>query len=252
MAQAASAQISLTQKLYRSKFAQPQPLSAVRICRGGRKMSTSAAILFVCCEIGSCRSRFRGGVSIQRNGLNFLNGNSQIMLRQMVFRPGLNRRRNLRPSASWISTSQIASEAFTWGTVAVLPFYTLMVLAPNSKLTRRSMESSAPYVLLGILYAYLLYLSWSPETLKCMFASKYWLPELHGIARMFSNEMTMASAWIHLLAVDLFAARQVFHDGLRNNVETRHSVSLCLLFCPIGVIAHVITKVLTNSVKHQH
>jgi hypothetical protein len=40
------------------------------------------------------------------------------------------------------------------------------------------MESNAPYVLLGILYAYLLYLSWNPETLKCMFASKYWLPEV--------------------------------------------------------------------------
>jgi hypothetical protein len=33
-----------------------------------------------------------------------------------------------------IATSQIASQAFTWGTVGVLPFYTLMVLAPNSKL----------------------------------------------------------------------------------------------------------------------
>jgi hypothetical protein len=215
-------------------------------------MSTAPAILFVCCEFGSCKSRFRRGVSIQRNGLSFRNGNSQTLLCPMVFRPGLNRRGNLRPSASWISTSQMASQAFTWGTVAVLPFYTLMVLAPNSKLTRRTMESSTPYVLLGILYAYLLYLSWTPETFKCMFASKYWLPELHGIARMFSNEMTVASAWIHLLAVDLFAARQVFHDGLRNNVETRHSVSLCLLFCPIGVIAHEITKVLTKSVKHQH
>lgn len=34
-----------------------------------------------------------------------------------------------------------------------------------------------------------------------------YLYQLHGIARMFSNEMTVASAWIHLLAVDLFAAR---------------------------------------------
>lgn len=102
---------------------------------------------------------------------------------------------------------------------------------------------------------------------------------------MFSSEMTLASAWIHLLVVDLFAARytfvflfckylcfcfviicvyalfcarqssnchcnslrQVFHDGQENQIETRHSVSLCLLFCPIGIMAHFITKALTGS-----
>ncbi|TYG40017.1 hypothetical protein ES288_D12G059500v1 [Gossypium darwinii] len=141
-----------------------------------------------------------------------------------------------------LPTSQIASSVFTLGTAAVLPFYTLMVFAPKSELTKKSMESSVPFIVLGLLYAYLLYLSWTPDTLKLMFASKYWLPELSGMAKMFSSEMTLASAWIHLLAVDLFAARQVFQDGLQNQIETRHSVSLCLLFCPIGIVTHFVTK----------
>ncbi|KAM7267826.1 hypothetical protein ACFE04_009992 [Oxalis oulophora] len=149
--------------------------------------------------------------------------------------------------ASWMQPSQIASSVFTLGTVAVLPFYTVMVFAPKAELTKKFMESSIPYVVLGFLYAYLLYLSWTPDTLRMMFASQYWLPELPGIAKMFSNEMTLASAWIHLLAVDLFAARQVFYDGMENEVETRHSVSLCLLFCPIGIVTHVITKALTKN-----
>ncbi|PIA33278.1 hypothetical protein AQUCO_04100004v1 [Aquilegia coerulea] len=109
--------------------------------------------------------------------------------------------------ASWLTSSQIANISFTLGTVAVLPFYTLMVLAPKAEL-------------------------------------------LPGIAKMFSREMTLASAWIHLLAVDLFAARQVYHDGLENNIETRHSVSLCLLFCPIGILTHVITKLLTKTINN--
>ncbi|KAJ4787309.1 ABA-deficient 4 protein [Rhynchospora pubera] len=226
-------------------------------CFSRRKMSTALSVFLVSSGFRTFKTPAIGGGglrTIRSNGFSFLNGNSQIMLlRPMVMRAGFNPRRNsFRPSASWISTSQIASQAFTWGTFAVLPFYTLMVLAPNTKLTKRMMESNVPYVLLGILYAYLLYLSWTPETLRCMFASKYWLPELSGIAKMFSNEMTMASAWIHLLAVDLFAARQVFHDGLKNNVETRHSISLCLLFCPIGIVTHAVTKVLTKPVKHQH
>ncbi|KAI8534419.1 hypothetical protein RHMOL_Rhmol10G0087900 [Rhododendron molle] len=149
-----------------------------------------------------------------------------------------------------LPSSQIASSVFTLGTAAVLPFYTLMVLAPKAELTKKSMESSIPYIVLGLLYAYLLYLSWTPDTLRLMFASKYWLPELSGIAKMFSNEMTLASAWIHLLAVDLFAARQVFHDGLESETETRHSVSLCLLFCPVGIVSHVLTKALTKSSRN--
>ncbi|XP_062192242.1 protein MAO HUZI 4, chloroplastic-like isoform X2 [Phragmites australis] len=166
-------------------------------------------------------------------------------LAKVASRPGVRgtgRSLLFRPCA-WMTASQIASSAFTWGTVAVLPFYTLMVVAPNANLTKRTVESSAPYVALGLLYAYLLYLSWTPDTMRAMFASKYWLPELPGIVRMFASEMTVASAWIHLLAVDLFAARQVYHDGIKNNIETRHSVTLCLLFCPIGILTHVVTKV---------
>lgn len=149
--------------------------------------------------------------------------------------------------ASWPSNSQLASSVFSLGTVAVLPFYTLMVLAPKSELTKKSVASSLPYVVLGLLYAYLLFISWTPETIRLIFASKYLLPELSSIAKMFSSELTLASAWIHLLVVDLFAARQVFNDGLENQVETRHSVSLCLLFCPVGILTHVITKAMLSQ-----
>ncbi|KAJ0042187.1 hypothetical protein Pint_18773 [Pistacia integerrima] len=134
--------------------------------------------------------------------------------------------------ASWLANSQIASSVFTLGTVAVLPFYTLMVFAPKAELTKKSMESSIPYVVLGLLYAYLLYLSWSPDTLRTMFASKYWLPELPGIAKMFSSEMTLASAWIHLLGVDLFAAR-FFMMGLKIKLKLATLFLFASFFVPL-------------------
>ncbi|MFS8016797.1 hypothetical protein Hanom_Chr15g01372801 [Helianthus anomalus] len=73
--------------------------------------------------------------------------------------------------------------------------------------------------------------------------------QLPSIAKMFSKEMTLASAWIHFLAIDLFAARQVYHDGLENKIETRHSVFLCLLCCPIGILIHAITKAFIKTSK---
>ncbi|XP_062150587.1 protein ABA DEFICIENT 4, chloroplastic isoform X2 [Alnus glutinosa] len=127
---------------------------------------------------------------------------------RVIFKPKLARcvlyQKSSGVYASWLSSSQLASSVFSLGTVAVLPFYTLMVLAPKAEL-------------------------------------------LPSIAKMFSSEMTLASAWIHLLVVDLFAARQVYNDGQENQIETRHSVSFCLLFCPIGILTHVITKAVSKS-----
>ncbi|XP_010528480.1 PREDICTED: protein ABA DEFICIENT 4, chloroplastic [Tarenaya hassleriana] len=188
----------------------------------------------------SSRTRFHSHWSFAR-------GSRIAPLPSVASDPSLGFRKVSCIQASWLTSTQIASSVFTLGTAAVLPFYTLMVVAPKAELTKKCMESSIPYIVLGLLYAYLLYLSWTPNTLQFMFSSKYMLPELSGIAKMFSSEMTLASAWIHLLVIDLFAARQVFHDGLENKIETRHSVSLCLLFCPIGVFSHFITKALTSS-----
>ncbi|XP_047955829.1 protein ABA DEFICIENT 4, chloroplastic-like [Salvia hispanica] len=184
----------------------------------------------------------------QRSSSNFLGGSRTISIPI----PGTRavHRKSSVVSASWLANSQIAASAFTWGTVAVLPCYTFMVVAPQANFTKKIVASSIPYIALATLYAYLLYLSWTPDTIRYMFASKYLLPELPGIAKMFSSEMTLASAWIHLLAVDLFAARQVYFDGLQDNVETRHSVSLCLLFCPIGILTHFITKAVSGKTEH--
>lgn len=149
------------------------------------------------------------------------------------------------------STIHVASFLFTLGTAFVVPFYTVMIFVPHAQWTRKFVESNIPYVFLGILYLYLLSLSWTPGTLRLMFASKYLLPELPGITKMFSSTLTVASAWIHLLAVDLFAGRQVFLDGLEHAVETRHSLVLCLLFCPIGILSHFITKVATLLMRRE-
>nr|XP_043606581.1 protein ABA DEFICIENT 4, chloroplastic isoform X2 [Erigeron canadensis] len=180
-----------------------------------------------------------------RSEWSFAGGSRAIVLRNP--RSLSLHRKNLPLQASWFTSPHLAGDAFTLGTAAVLPFYTLMVAAPKAELTKKCMRSSIPFVVLGVLYSYLLYLSWTPDTIRYMFASKYWLPELPGVAKMFSNEMTLASAWIHLLAVDLYAARSVYQDGLENEIEIRHSVSLCLLFCPIGILIHAITKAFTSA-----
>lgn len=55
--------------------------------------------------------------------------------------------------------------------------------------------------------------------------------QLPGIARMFSNKMTVASAWIHLLVVDLFAARFRFVKTLLLLHIGVGSISFCRCWC---------------------
>lgn len=46
---------------------------------------------------------------------------------------------------SGLTSAQIASNAFTWGTVSVLPFYTLMVVAPNAAFVSNILHSFSEY-----------------------------------------------------------------------------------------------------------
>ncbi|XP_031396957.1 protein ABA DEFICIENT 4, chloroplastic isoform X2 [Punica granatum] len=111
-------------------------------------------------------------------------GGSRFAVRPQIATISISRRCS-QVHASWLATSQIASSVFTLGTVAVLPFYTLMVVAPKAELTKKSMESGIPYIVLGLLYAYLLYLSWTPDTWRLIFANKYMLPELwHKLSKL--------------------------------------------------------------------
>lgn len=80
--------------------------------------------------------------------------------------------------------------------------------------TKRAVDSSAPYVALGILYAYLLYLSWTPDTLRAMFASKYWLPEVSQSI----SDTTLHSMITSILSTFLFSCAV---DGDRQDVRQR-------------------------------
>jgi len=145
--------------------------------------------------------------------------------------------------------SFLSSDAFfNIATVGVMPLYTMMIGFPKSQLTKRLIASPIPDLVLSIMYLYLLSQSWEPDTLRLiMNPDNNYLPTLSGIVLLFSRVTTVASAWVHLLAVDLFAAKQVYIDSLACNVPARHSIILCLMCCPVGILAHTLTKIIMQA-----
>lgn len=98
-------------------------------------------------------------------------------------------------------------------------------------------------------------------------------PSLQGIMRLFSRPVTAASLVVHLLSINLFAARLLYlagacvvaqphhinplapwtepglrvcsmHAGLRDGVPTRVSVFLCAAFGPLGLLSDALTRLL--------
>lgn len=125
---------------------------------------------------------------------------------------------------------------FNFGNLFVLPFWVLMVIAPNWSVTRRVMASYIPFAVLAALYLYCFVASLDPDKLES-FAN----PTLTVLAELFSDEKVMATGWVHFLVMDLFVGRWIYLQGQEKGLWTRHSLALCLFAGPIGLLSHILT-----------
>jgi Domain of unknown function (DUF4281) len=68
---------------------------------------------------------------------------------------------------------------------------------------------------------------------------RYCLPLLVcRLLLLLQQEVSVAAAWSHFIAQDLFVGRWVYLDSRKNSVFAGHSLALCYLFGPIGVVSH--------------
>lgn len=130
---------------------------------------------------------------------------------------------------------------FNGANLFVLPFWTLIVVAPNWTVTRRVMGSYLPFLALASLYIYLFIISLDPDSIQS-FAN----PTLSELARLFSDQRVMTAGWVHYLVFDLFVGRWIYLEGQRTGVWTRHSLVLCLFAGPMGLFSHILTQMITH------
>lgn len=128
------------------------------------------------------------------------------------------------------------SQLFDGANIFVLPFWALMILLPNWKVTRWVMESYLPFVALAGVYLYLFISSITPENAQALSN-----PQLADIARFFADEKAAATGWIHFLVMDLFVGRWIYWEGQKTGIWTIHSLALCLFAGPLGLLSHIFT-----------
>ncbi|EIE24380.1 hypothetical protein COCSUDRAFT_83684 [Coccomyxa subellipsoidea C-169] len=128
-----------------------------------------------------------------------------------------------------------------------------MICAPGWRMTRRLLSSDLMFLPLAATYCFLLSQSWEPDTLSLILPGSLrgfnpqFFPKLEGIMGLFSRTITAASLWVHLLSINLYAARTAYLQGLQNGVPTRHTVLLCSVLAPLGVLSAALTNYLVQS-----
>lgn len=94
------------------------------------------------------------------------------------------------------------SRLFYAENAAILPLWAAMIIWPEKEVTKKVMGSYAPVILAAVVYMWLTYECFQNPTSLQGFASG--ITNLPGLTKGFGEEVSVATAWSHFLAEDLF------------------------------------------------
>tara|TARA_Y100001958_G_C20696060_1_gene204257 strand:+ start:34 stop:504 length:471 start_codon:yes stop_codon:yes gene_type:complete len=122
-----------------------------------------------------------------------------------------------------------------WG---VIPFWLLLIFAPNHGLTNFFVQSIVAPALLAAGYAYL---SYNLFLEKNIFDGFELYKGLDGLYSVFANENLLLIFWLHFLAISLFAGAWIVRDAkkyLIPRIFTTISIVLTYFTGPIGLFIY--------------
>ena len=125
--------------------------------------------------------------------------------------------------------------AANWG---VLPFWMLLIFAPNNGITTFLTQSIIAPLLLAIGYSFL---SYNLYLEKNIFDSFELYSGLDGLYSMFANEILLLVFWLHFLAISLFAGAWIVRDARRYlipKIITIPSLVLTYFSGPVGLVIY--------------
>ena len=122
-----------------------------------------------------------------------------------------------------------------WG---VIPFWLLLIFAPNHSLTNFFVQSIIVPMLLAVGYVYLSYNLYLENNI---FDGFELYSSLDGLYSMFANETLLLIFWLHFLAISLFAGSWIVRDSKRYfipKIITIPSLILTYFTGPVGILLY--------------
>lgn len=130
----------------------------------------------------------------------------------------------------------MAEVIFHGANFTALPFWLLMIAAPEWRVTKAVMESFIPIIAFCAVYVVLV-LPGLPALLPVLAK-----PDLTTIAALLGTPEGTALAWLHFVAFDLFAGRWEYLDAQERGVShwlLGPCLFLTLMLGPLGLLCYL-------------
>ena len=122
--------------------------------------------------------------------------------------------------------------------LGVIPFWLLLIFAPNHSFTNFFTQSIVAPLLLAIGY---IYLSYNLYLENDIFDGFELYSGLDGLYSMFANEILLLVFWLHFLSISLFTGSWIVRDARRYiipKIITIPSLVLTYFSGPVGLVIY--------------
>ena len=128
---------------------------------------------------------------------------------------------------------------YLYTNLIVIPFWLMIILIPNSKITKIIVNSIFLPLMFSSAYIFIIYkMIILDESLIQIF--QLYL-DLDNLYTLFSTEGFLLVFWLHFLSINLFLGSWMSSDGIKYNMP-RSLVAVSLIFVyfmgPVGLVLH--------------
>ena len=142
---------------------------------------------------------------------------------------------------------------FLWLNLGVLPFWIVLIIFPDSQISRVFITSIFPTLILSLAYGYLLYLFFN-EGYNFLRNFELYLG-LDAITKLFMDKSFIILFWTHFLAMNLFCGGWIVKDSQKFEIN-KILVSLPLLITyfigPIGLTLYWTVRIFYSKTINLH
>ena len=133
---------------------------------------------------------------------------------------------------------------YLWTNFAILPFWLMLIIIPNSKFTQFFVNSIILPLILSATYIYIIYQAILMD--EPIFDVFKLYVSLDNLYILFATESFLLVFWLHFLALNLFLGSWISRDGVKYNMPRNlvfFPLILVYLAGPLGLVLYWIIRV---------
>jgi len=133
---------------------------------------------------------------------------------------------------------------YLWANFGVLPFWFMLILIPNSRVSQILINSIILPLILASAYVYVIYQSFLLD--ESIFDILKLYSSLDNLYTVFATESFLVVFWLHFLTLNLFLGSWVSRDGIKYNISRSLVVfPLILIYFtgPLGLVLYWLIRI---------